>query len=207
VVSRAVIDLDDHLVADVAQALGTSTTKQTVDTAVREVLESRRRGLALGRLPTATDERGDGEGWRGVDEVVIPRSFLEMPRWWSEGGEWLEELPGLVGEQCRRWGLRLEAGIAHGSNAVVVPVSRGDEELVLRLAPPGDETAEQAEALRFWDGRGTVRVVDADPGRGAMLLERLEMGRSLVDVPVREAVTVLGRMMRRLAVPAPVGVR
>jgi streptomycin 6-kinase len=142
-----------------------------------------------------------------VDEVVVPRSFLEMPRWWSEGAEWLAELPRLIGAQCRRWGLRLGAGVAHGSNALVVPVTRGDEELVLRLAPPGDETAVQAAALRFWDGRGTVRLVDADPERGAMLLERLEMAGSLLDVPVREAVPVLGRVMRRLAVPAPASAR
>jgi Arc/MetJ family transcription regulator len=49
-VSRTVIDLDDDLVAEVAKALGTSTKKDTVNTALREVLESRRRALALTRL-------------------------------------------------------------------------------------------------------------------------------------------------------------
>lgn len=39
--SRTVIDLDDDLVADVAKALGTNTKKETVNTALREVLESR----------------------------------------------------------------------------------------------------------------------------------------------------------------------
>ncbi|WP_329411488.1 type II toxin-antitoxin system VapB family antitoxin [Streptomyces sp. NBC_00704] len=48
--SRTVIDLDDDLVADVAKALGTSTEKETVDTALREALESRRRALVLARL-------------------------------------------------------------------------------------------------------------------------------------------------------------
>ncbi|MGX1368967.1 Arc/MetJ family transcription regulator [Streptomyces canus] len=51
--SRTVIDLDDDLVADVAKALGTSTKKETVNTALREVLESRRRALALARLRAA----------------------------------------------------------------------------------------------------------------------------------------------------------
>lgn len=48
--SRTVIDLDDDLVADVAEVLGTSTKKETVDTTLREVLESRCRALALARL-------------------------------------------------------------------------------------------------------------------------------------------------------------
>jgi Arc/MetJ family transcription regulator len=56
--SRTVIDLDDELLADVAQALGTSTKKDTVNTALREVLDNRRRALALTRLRSAADEGG-----------------------------------------------------------------------------------------------------------------------------------------------------
>jgi Arc/MetJ family transcription regulator len=52
--SRTVIDLDDALVAEVAQALGTTTKKDTVNTALREVLANRRRALALTRLREAT---------------------------------------------------------------------------------------------------------------------------------------------------------
>ncbi|HEY9327223.1 MAG TPA: type II toxin-antitoxin system VapB family antitoxin [Streptomyces sp.] len=54
--SRTVIDLDDELLADVAQALGTGTKKETVNTALREVLDNRRRALALTRLRAATGE-------------------------------------------------------------------------------------------------------------------------------------------------------
>jgi Arc/MetJ family transcription regulator len=55
-VARTVIDLDDELVADVAKALGTSTKKDTVNTALREVLENRRRALALTRLRAAATD-------------------------------------------------------------------------------------------------------------------------------------------------------
>ena len=54
--SRTVIDLDDDLVADVARALGTGTKKDTVNTALREVLETRRRALALTRLRAAGED-------------------------------------------------------------------------------------------------------------------------------------------------------
>ncbi|WP_020574895.1 type II toxin-antitoxin system VapB family antitoxin [Actinopolymorpha alba] len=54
--TRTVIDLDDDLVADVAKALGTTTKKETVNTALREVLAGRRRALALTRLRTAAAE-------------------------------------------------------------------------------------------------------------------------------------------------------
>jgi Arc/MetJ family transcription regulator len=48
-----VIDLDDDMLADVARALGTRTKKDTVNAALREVLESRR-ALALTKLRQAT---------------------------------------------------------------------------------------------------------------------------------------------------------
>ncbi|MEU5956109.1 type II toxin-antitoxin system VapB family antitoxin [Streptomyces sp. NPDC047525] len=64
--SRTVIDLDDELVADVAKALGTGTKKETVNTALREVLENRRRALALTRLRAAT---GDGAFDLGLFEA------------------------------------------------------------------------------------------------------------------------------------------
>jgi Arc/MetJ family transcription regulator len=55
-VARTVIDLDDDLVASVARELGTTTKKDTVNAALREVLESRRRALALTRLRDAATD-------------------------------------------------------------------------------------------------------------------------------------------------------
>jgi Arc/MetJ family transcription regulator len=82
--TRTVIDLDDALVASVAKELGTSTKKDTVHAALREVLANRR-AAALTRLRDAAtdgafdltfsgtssatgDDRSDGRGW-----IVAPR--------------------------------------------------------------------------------------------------------------------------------------
>jgi Arc/MetJ family transcription regulator len=54
--ARTVIDLDDELVASVAQQLGTTTKKDTVNAALREVLENRRRAVALTRLREAAND-------------------------------------------------------------------------------------------------------------------------------------------------------
>ncbi|MFI0424963.1 type II toxin-antitoxin system VapB family antitoxin [Spongiactinospora sp. 9N601] len=53
--SRTVIDPDDQLPADVAKALGTTTKRETVNSALREALENRRRALALTRLREAAE--------------------------------------------------------------------------------------------------------------------------------------------------------
>ncbi len=95
----------------------------------------------------------------------------------------------------------------HGSNAIAVPVRRGDEPLVLRMTAPQPWPGFDREvaALAFWAGRGTVRLLDADAVDAAMLLERLAMDGTLADVPIDEAVPVIGRLMRRLAVAPPPG--
>ncbi|SKC36859.1 aminoglycoside phosphotransferase family protein [Krasilnikoviella flava] len=137
--------------------------------------------------------------------ITVPPSFRAMPRWWHDdaGRGWLDVLPGGVAARCAAWGLVVDGEPAHGSNALVVPVRRGDERLALRLAPPGDDVAGEVRALRVWAGRGTVLLVDADEGEGATLLERLDGGRSLADEPLDVAVEVLAGLTRTLAVPAP----
>jgi len=51
--ARTVIDVDDELVAEVARALGTRTKEETVNTALREVLENQCQAMPLTRLREA----------------------------------------------------------------------------------------------------------------------------------------------------------
>lgn len=95
----------------------------------------------------------------------------------------------------------------HGSNALVVPVLRDREAFALRLTPPGDDVANEADALRFWDGRGTVRLLDCDEERGAMLLERLDGSHTLAAEPILPAIEMLAELTRVLAIPATGDIR
>lgn len=126
-----------------------------------------------------------------------------MPRWWHEGADWLEALPGTAEAVCERWRLNPEGAAMHGSNAIVLPVRRDGVPLALRMTMPDKRKADEVRALRFWNGRGTVRLFEADAGMGASLLERLDGQRSLAQLPLEDAVPVIAKLMRRLAVPAP----
>lgn len=136
--------------------------------------------------------------------IEVPPTFRRMPRWWHDqpGREWLDQLPALVAEQCRRWDLHVDGDALHGSNALVVPVRRHDAAAVLRLSPPGDGVTEEAAALMWWDGRGTVRLFDVDVDTRALLLERLSGSHSLQSEPLSVAVPVIAELVRELAVPA-----
>lgn len=139
--------------------------------------------------------------------VEIPESFRAMPRWWHGSTEWLDLLPELITETCRRLRLTIDGPARHGSNALVLPVRRDGLPYALRLNPPDDQDLPaQIAALEFWAGRGTVLLHEADLTAGAMLLERLDGGRSLSALPLAEAVPIIAGVMRRLAVDPPDGV-
>ena len=136
--------------------------------------------------------------------IIVPETFRQMPRWWHDqpGRDWLDQLPALVTEQCGRWNLQIDGDPLHGSNALVVPVRTEQQPAVLRLSPPGDDVTEEAAALRWWAGRGTVRLYDVDVGSRAMLLERLSESRSLQSEPLAEAILVIAALVGEMAVPA-----
>ena len=62
-------------------------------------------------------------------------------------------------------------------------------EAVLKLGVPHPELASEIAALRHYDGRGAVRLLEGDAQRGILLLERLRPGRMLADVDDDAAAT------------------
>lgn len=117
------------------------------------------------------------------------------------GRAWLAELPWIVGELRERWSLTaMGPAFEGGCVGFVAPVERADEtRAVIKISYVDDETHHEGDALAFWDGDGAVRLLDADPGLGALLLERLEPGTSLFDHPnPGEVVPLACGVLRRL---------
>ncbi|MGS2588163.1 aminoglycoside phosphotransferase family protein [Streptomyces hebeiensis] len=144
--------------------------------------------------------------------IVVPDSLAAS--YTVNGGEperaWVAALPGLVAEFLDRWQLRREGGIGSGEASLVVPVVRADgTRAALRLQMPREETAAALLGLRTWNGNGMVRLLDHDPGGGAMLLERLDGARTLASLDDDDtAMSVLAGLLARLhSVPAPPGLR
>jgi streptomycin 6-kinase len=136
----------------------------------------------------------------------------------AAGAEWLSRLPALLADCARRWDLRLLPPEAELSYNYVTPVVRaGGQEAILKVGVPSRELLGEMGVLRFYDGRGAVRLLEADAELGALLLERLRPGtplRSLVegsgdatggDVEARHdrAAAIAAGVMRRLWRPAP----
>lgn len=123
------------------------------------------------------------------------------------GADWADRLPRLLADVLADWDLELAGEPRTGWTALVVPVRRDGVPLALKLVWPHIEARDEPLVLRHWDGRGAVRLVAADPGRGALLLEALDATRDLESVEVDTACAVAGGVLAKLHLPAPAGLR
>ncbi|MGH0038573.1 MAG: aminoglycoside phosphotransferase family protein [Myxococcota bacterium] len=117
------------------------------------------------------------------------------------GRRWLAELPAAIAEACARWSLAPRDPYPDLSYGWVAPVERSDgSEAVLKLGWPDPEARTGIEALRCFDGRGAVRLLDSDPARAWLLLERLQPGQSLAHcddaTAARHWASVVGALHR-----------
>jgi streptomycin 6-kinase len=136
--------------------------------------------------------------------ALVPETFSALvsgrkPQPQISGDAWLARLPRLVDESMAEWDLTLDGDPMHGMCALVLPVRRPDDSLaVLKVTWPHLDAEYEHLALQRWAGHGAVRLLAANPGRWTMLLERLNSGRDLQDVPIDEACAVIGDLLRQL---------
>jgi streptomycin 6-kinase len=116
---------------------------------------------------------------------------------------WLRRLTCNVAACARRWALRLgEPYEPGGQCSWVAPAqdSRG-RRLVLKVTWRHPEAEHEADALRAWDGRGSVLLHDAEPAldetTAALLLERCP-GPMLSTRPEPEQDSVIAGLLSRL---------
>lgn len=136
--------------------------------------------------------------------VVVPPALLAQAALGEDRADWLAQLPRLAGDVLDDWDLVPTGPALAGTASLVLPVagrSRATEPAVLKLAFPDAGSAHEHLALRRWGGRGAVRLLRADPGRSALLLERLGP-TDLADAWDVEACEAVGGLYGALHLPA-----
>lgn len=103
-------------------------------------------------------------------------------------------------EVTAEWGVRLGEPFPLARHSFVA--AAGDD-AVLKVRPAeDDESDEEADALRFWDGDGAIRLYREDRSRRAMLLERARPGTDISVLPEARATEIAVVTGRRLWRPA-----
>lgn len=120
----------------------------------------------------------------------------------ADSGRWLEHLPELLEQIAATWKLRLGAPFENLAYNYVVRVERADGgAAVLKVGVPNPELLSEIAALRAFEGRGMVRLLNADAELGALLLEALEPGTPLRELANDdEATRIACGAMRQLHV-------
>lgn len=141
---------------------------------------------------------------------MLPPSLLWPPGESPAYDAWLAGLPRTVAGLAGRWSLRLgEPFLPGGTCAWVAPArTAAGTQAVLKVGWVHDEAEHEADGLRAWDGRGTVRLLRAhrDGQTQAMLLEPCRPGVPLSRVlPGPEQDAVLAGLLRRLWIAPPPG--
>ncbi|QFZ18898.1 aminoglycoside phosphotransferase family protein [Saccharothrix syringae] len=118
---------------------------------------------------------------------------------------WVAQLPSTVAELLEAWRLRLDGAPLYGMCAVVLRVRTEEGRGALKVGWVDDETRAEPLGLRAWAGRGAVALLRSEERVGAMLLERLDERRTLLDVPIDEALDIAAVILAELRVPAVEG--
>ena len=140
---------------------------------------------------------------------VIPEPFAQTIRevYGPAGAEWLARLPAFLAQCAGRWQLTFGQPFANLSYNYVLPAgTKTGQPIVLKCGVPNPELTNEIAALTHYDGRGCVRLLEADPDLGVMLLERLRPGTPLSHLPNDdEATLIAAEVMANLWGSLPAG--
>lgn len=139
--------------------------------------------------------------WDGSVTVTVPPDLDGQRHLGPAWAAWLDRLPAITREVLEEWKLTPGAESWHGFCSLVLPVTTADgTAAALKVGLPDDESAHEHLALQRWGGRSAVRLLRADPGRRAMLLERLDRV-DLVESWDVQACEIVAGMYADLHVP------
>jgi streptomycin 6-kinase len=131
--------------------------------------------------------------------MSAPHPGLAWAERTAEGRAWLARLPRVLDECVERWSLAVGQPFPYAYASLALPARFADgEETVLKICFPHRESEHEADALRAWDGNGAVRLLDHDPERWALLLERCRPGTPLREDDPKRALAVFADLLPRL---------
>jgi streptomycin 6-kinase len=119
---------------------------------------------------------------------------------------WLDDLPALIADLAARWSLTVGRAYGDATEALVAEATLADgTPAVLKLVVPraGNAAANEITVLRMAGGIGCAALLRADPGRDALLLERLGPALSDLEVPVERRLEILCDLASAVWRPAP----
>jgi streptomycin 6-kinase len=139
--------------------------------------------------------------------MYLPAEFVEnVHRVFGDSGrEWLSGLLGIVARCRDRWGLCEGVMCPNMSMSYIeFTTTVGGEAVALKVGVPHGELFTEMEAIRLYDSRGAVRLLDADRELGAILTQSVQPGTMLWQLGDNDQETrIAASVVCALSVPVP----
>jgi len=121
------------------------------------------------------------------------------------GKKWLETLPDAIKKYEHQWGITCLSPFPLSYNYVTPAKTKDEKHVVLKVSfPDNQEFPLELKALNFYDGIGSIRVLQEDVENGAMLLEKAEPGMRVRDIsPDEKQISLASEVMRKIHKPVP----
>ena len=116
----------------------------------------------------------------------------------ADGRRWTDELPALIGELERRWGIAVGRSLRGGTESYVAEATtESGRAVVVKVGLPGGGVAHAIDCLLAGAGHGYVGLLAHDRARDAMLMERLGEPLGSSALPVSRQIELICGSLRR----------
>lgn len=116
-------------------------------------------------------------------KIALPSLFSQKitQNWGKEGEKWLRTLPSLIQEATQQWNLEKITPLKNLSYNFVARAIQLPNHLkvILKIGVDPTEIEIEARSLKFYNGKGCVRLFSHDYQKGAFLMEEVCPGFSL----------------------------
>ena len=123
----------------------------------------------------------------------------------EEGKQWLEYIPALIKQYEEKWSLKVLPPFDLNYNYVAPVVLSSGFEAVLKIGFPQDkEFQSEIKALTLFNGKGVVKILEAEAKDAVILIEKVEPGVPLSSLADDDKTTrILARVMKRIRKSLP----
>jgi len=136
-----------------------------------------------------------------VPDPVKRRAIAEGPA----GQDWLARLDSTLEALEANWQVEIGQALPGGSASFCAEAVDSDgETFIVKVGTPGSAIGRhEADVLQRADGKGYVQLLRHDPGRQAMLLEKLGERLDLVDIPYQQKIDIVCATLTDAWMPVP----
>lgn len=138
--------------------------------------------------------------------IQLPEKFIRtlIGVHQEKGRLWLKNFNQLIQYCENTWSLKVLSHYPLSYNFVAPVILKDGSEAVLKLGVPSKDIRIEIEAVRLYNGNGMAGLIDSDPEKGILILERMSPGETLKSIQNDEEATLLAaEVMKKIRTPAP----